>query len=214
MPISAAPKLEPDAVFQETATVARRDGDAFLVVTPLSELRARRARSCLVAPEAGDRVIVATTDGGEAWVLAVLEGASPLVVQSEGDMAIRSTGRLDLTAHDTVGVVAGEGVAVTAGRVEVKAIDAAIAFDRLTQVGQQLLTEVDRIKTVARTFDGVFDRLSQRMKRSFRRVEQIDQVKAGHVDYAADGTMSLRSDHTVMTAERLVKVDGKQVHLG
>lgn len=209
-----AQHLSPDVVLQQTATLVARDGDAFVVATPLGELRARRAKSCLVAPDPGDRVLLATSDGGESWLLAVLEGPSPTVVHADGDLAIRAGGRLDLTAHDTVGVVAGDSVAVTTGRANVKVVDAHVAFERLTSVGLELLTDVERIKTFATSFDGVFDRLSQRMKRSFRRIEQIDHVKAGHIDYAADATMSLRGDHAVVTAERLVKIDGKQVHLG
>jgi len=52
------------------------------------------------------------------------------------------------------------------------------------------------------------------MKRSFRTVEDIDQLKAKKIDYAAETTMALRAEHAVVHAEELVKVDGKQIQMG
>ena len=58
------------------------------------------------------------------------------------------------------------------------------------------------------------ERISQRVKRLYRHVEDFEQLRADKVDYVANKTMSLRGQNTLMTAEELVKVDGEQIHLG
>ncbi|MCZ7681708.1 MAG: DUF3540 domain-containing protein [Sandaracinaceae bacterium] len=55
-------------------------------------------------------------------------------------------------------------------------------------------------------------RLSQRVKRAYRFVEEMDVTRAGSIDYRADDVASLRARHTVMAADEQVKVDGKQIH--
>ena len=61
---------------------------------------------------------------------------------------------------------------------------------------------------------GMIDRLSERIKRSFRTIEQIERVRAGELDIDVEGNVSLHSDSTIMSSEKLVKVDGEQIHLG
>ena len=39
-------------------------------------------------------------------------------------------------------------------------------------------------------------------------------MRAGSVDIAAESTLSLHSNDTLMSAERLVKVDAEQIQLG
>jgi transglutaminase/protease-like cytokinesis protein 3 len=60
----------------------------------------------------------------------------------------------------------------------------------------------------------VLERWSQKVKRAYRKVEQIDELRAQNIDYSADQTMSLHSENALVTAEGLVKVDGEQIHLG
>jgi hypothetical protein len=52
------------------------------------------------------------------------------------------------------------------------------------------------------------------MLRFFRKVEGIEQVQAGELDLQVRDSLSLHGRHTMMTAEKLVKVDGAQIHLG
>ena len=60
----------------------------------------------------------------------------------------------------------------------------------------------------------MLERLSQRVKRSYRTVDELDQLHARQLDYKVDKTMSLRAANALLTAEQLVKVDGGQIHLG
>jgi hypothetical protein len=62
--------------------------------------------------------------------------------------------------------------------------------------------------------DSLFERVSQRVKRSFRTVEDIDQVRANKIDYASESTLALRAENAVVHAEELMKVDASQIQLG
>ena len=60
----------------------------------------------------------------------------------------------------------------------------------------------------------MFERVTQRVKRSFRFVEDADTVKAGRIDYAADTALTMRAKNTIIAAEELAKVDAEQIQLG
>ena len=51
-------------------------------------------------------------------------------------------------------------------------------------------------------------------QRSYRTIEDIDQLKANKIDYAAETTLALRARHAVVHAEEICKVDAGQVQLG
>jgi hypothetical protein len=213
--MTAALKIERDLVSQEVATVIGRDDRRVRVLVGAGEVLAERATSCLVPPEHGDTVLVAVSDGGRAWVVAVLARSAATAIEVEGDLAIRCrSGRLDLGARDGVSLTTAGELAATAASLDIRAVEADVAVSRIGLVGQYLSSELERVKSFAKTWDGVYERVSQRVQRSFRRVEEMDQLDAGHIDYQARDLASLRSQSAVITADELVKIDGGQIHLG
>lgn len=211
-----AHSLAHDEVFQQTAHVAAEHDGGYSLRTAVGMVRAERAASCLVAPALGDLVIVAHSRAGESFILAVLRrSGEETAIEVDGDLRIRSRGgQVLVSAREDVSIAAGRTVGVSASALRLDAAAATVAFERLRYLGRSLVAELDTARTVATTLESVVDRISVRVKRSFRRVEEIDSVKANHIAYAAESTLSLRSDHAVITAERLVKVDGKQIHMG
>lgn len=204
--MSAAHELDPTKAQQHIGTVLR-EAEKFLWIRTLGgDVGCRRAASCLLAPEPGDTVLVAVADSGRAWVLAVLERAdtSQARLEVEGDVTLK-TGSF---------TVAGREVGVLAGRFALNALDGEVALQRLSYVGRFVQSEVERIKSVAASFDGIFERFSQRVKRSYRTVEELEQLQARQLDYKVDKTMSMRGGTAIVAADKLVKVDGEQIHLG
>jgi hypothetical protein len=184
---SVARKIEVKAVFQELARVlvVTQGGDAVTVRTAFADVLAKRAASCLLDPAAGDRVLLATEEGGDAYVLAVLEkadkGASTISV--DGDLTLRST--VDITG-----------------------------IEELSVLGGAVKAELGKVKLYASTLDGFFERIRSHAKNSHRTVEELDQVNARHIDYAAQESAHLRGENALVTAHHLVKVNGEQVHVG
>jgi len=206
-----ARKIEVRAVFQEFGEVVATDGELLTVRTALADVPARRAASCLLVPSEGDRVLVATEERGDAYVLAVLEQRDPsaAAISVDGDLTVRSLrGKVSIAAQEGIDLVTTAAALVMARTVDVEALDA------LSILGGAVQAELGKVKMYAATLDAFFERVRQHAKRSYRTVEEIDQVKARHLDYAASGNAQLRGENALVTAHDLVKLDGAQVHVG
>jgi hypothetical protein len=213
-----ARKLHRGEVHEALGVILRIEGEGRLAIrTDEGELHARRAVSCVVAPELHDEVLVKIAGDGRAWVVAVLEreeGAKARMV-FEGDVDLElPKGRLSMSAAKGIGLTAGKDVEVNAGELNVSAFAGSIVLQKLSYVGTLLTSEVQAIKSVAATFDSVLERFTQRVKRSYRKVDEIDQVRAKEIHYAAENNAFLSGENTMVTADELVKLDGEQVHLG
>jgi hypothetical protein len=208
---SVARKIEVRAVFQEFGEVVAIEGELLTVRTSLADVVARRAASCLLAPAAGDRVLVAAEERGDAYVLAVLDQREPgaATISVDGDLTLRSLrGKVTLAAQGGVDVVTAAAARIMASTLDVEAIEA------LSVLGGAVKAELGKVKMYASTLDAFFERVSQHAKRSHRTVEEMDQVKAQHIDYAASGTAQLRGENALVSAHELVKLNGEQVHIG
>jgi hypothetical protein len=73
---------------------------------------------------------------------------------------------------------------------------------------------VAKVAFVGQELESVFTRLTQRAKRVFRFVEELDQTRAGTVDLRADKLVAVRGENAIISARVLAKLDGEQIHLG
>jgi hypothetical protein len=211
-----APQHAPE-VRETYGTVESGAGSALVVRVGDRRVEARRAVSCLVEPAAGDRVLIALSD--ESFVLAVLvkgeHGGPGVTLSFEGDITLRArSGKLSMVADEAVTLTSGARVEVTAPELDVRAMKTSFFSASLSYIGRTLDGEIDRIKVVAQTVDRTIDRVSERLKQSFRTIEQIEKVRAKEIDVDVDGNVSVHADSTIMSSEKLVKIDGEQIHLG
>lgn len=230
--MNSAPRPRPimDAS-QIMGTIVRVEGSTYVVRpdddeipergrSALREIRAERAVSCLVEPELHDYVLLAgKLDGASlrpAYVLAVLERESANVALSaRGDVEVRvPEGRFRIASRRGIDLVSAESVDVVSSRFGVHAQTAKVVAAEVVALASQVVGELTTVKVAGKIFDRVYERVSERVQRSFRKVEEIDQLTARQIDWAADQTVSIKSEHTVMTAKELVKVDGEQIHFG
>jgi hypothetical protein len=214
---NAAKRLDDDPVSQDVGTIVRVEGPVFVVRTRSGDVEAARAATCLLEPGDGDRVLVGGSRREGWYVLAILtraEGARAAVVV-DGDLELRvRSGRFVVAAQDGVELVSGGDLSVASGRIDVHAVDGNVTLSRLTFLGTIVRAEIEKIKLVAERLDAVVERVAQRVKRSYRSVEESDQVRAERIDYAANKSMSLHAENALLTAEELVKIDGEQIHVG
>ncbi|MCC6523158.1 MAG: DUF3540 domain-containing protein [Polyangiaceae bacterium] len=172
---------------------------------------AKRAKSCLVAPEPGDRVLC-SLDGATAYVLAVLDGAADTRVVADGKLEVRAD-ELALAGR-RVGVEGAE-VAIHAGALRMHAQSAVAALEELRLLGRSLEANVaDKVVLFAERVEARASRLLTRAKHAFRFVEGLEQVRAGHYDLRAEGLAALRGENTILAARVLAKLDGEQVKIG
>jgi hypothetical protein len=191
-----ARRLDVEPWVQIVASIRAKAGARMHVAADTGAVfQARRALSCLVEPEPGDRVLVARAPHGvaDAYVLAVLEreGDAPVSLVSPRDTELRSAGTLSIVAPATM-----------------------IATPTFSLHSAVARLHATRATAVLGAVDAILDRLMLRAKQAFRVVEEVDHLRAGQVDYEARGTLSLHSENTTLTAEGLVKVDGEQIQLG
>jgi hypothetical protein len=205
-------------VSQTLGTVIGAEGGALVIETETRELRAKRATSCLLEPAPGDVVLVADVgDGRHAYVLAVLEreAGAPGHLVADGDLAIKlSAGALDVVTANGVRLVSRQEVSVVSGAFRVNAVDGSVVLERLSFLGKLVRAEVGKAKVFGETLDSLLERVSQRVKRSYRMVEELDHVRAEQIDYAAQKRLGLHGENAVISAECLAKVEGDQIHLG
>ncbi|APR77369.1 Hypothetical protein A7982_02716 [Minicystis rosea] len=213
--MTAARKLANVETTLEAGCVERIADDMIEVQLAGGMCRARRAKSCLVAPELGDRVLCAIA-ADDAYVLAVLAGreAAPTLLAADGDLQIRARGgRVSVSGSEGVALVGNE-VSVNAGEVNVHAPKGSVAIDELGFFGRVIQAQVAKVTLAAKEIDSVAERLSQRVKRVFRFVEEIDQTRAGTIDMRAQNLVGIRGENAVISARVLAKVDGEQIHIG
>lgn len=212
-----ARKIQPKVVYEEFGEVLVVSGPTITVRGAVADVRARRAASCLLAPAVGDRVLVAVEEGGDAFVLAVLEQKEQgeTTIDVDGNLSMRTaTGKVTIAAQEGVDVVSPAPVKIAAGEVSVVSALAQLRVEGLAVLGRAVTAEFGRVKMLATSFDSIVERFTQRAQYSQRTVQEVDQVKAGHIDYAAAGNAHIRGENTLVSAEDLVKLNAEQVHLG
>lgn len=200
---ATAIKIEEEVVFQTTGMVMGATNGSFEVRTADGTFRASRAVSCLIAPEKGDLVLLAGPSSGGLYVLAVLERpeCQSARISPDGDLTFElRSGRLTVAATEGIDLVSRGGVSVAADRLEARARE-----------GNFFLGSV---RSIATAVSSTVESLSQTAKRVYRRVTELEHVRAGQIDCATKGTLRLHGKNTLTTARELVKADAEQIHMG
>jgi len=184
-----------------TAVDATGNAERFAVMLDAGCVMAGRAASCLLLPRAGDRVLLATTPEGR-YVLAVLERDQTVPAQLvvEGDAQLRARGKLTLSGDEGLALLTERVLSLASRALDVHAGESNVVIGKL--------------QTIVGTVDAVLERLSQKVKRAYRFVEEMEHVRAHTLDYAARENVRIHGKNAVVTSEELVKVDAAQIHMG
>ena len=86
-------------------------------------------------------------------------------------------GRFTVAAAEGLRFVTPAEAALAAVKVRVTASEGLLAVGALSYVGEQLVAQVDRVKTVARSVESVADRWVQRVERAYRFIAESEQVR-------------------------------------
>jgi len=197
---NVALKLNNPEASYAVATVVAVEEAHLTVRFARGERRAQRAASCLVAPEAGDEVALVVTGEGRVFVIAVLVAAAErgVDIDVEGDLRIRAEGTLSLVSRV----------------MNLRAAEGSVVLAKLSVLASAVVANSESVRVAAKTFDGFVERLSQTAKRCYRKVEELDQLRAARVDYRTENEMVLRSENFLVGAKKLAKVDAEQIHIG
>lgn len=197
------------------AQVRLRDGDRYtLTLEEGGDVVARRAASCLLAPEPGDRVLLTLCP--EPFVIAVLERDADRVARLEidGDTSLKAGGKLRIEGEEGIALQTPKALSFLSRALTIRSGRAELATESLVAVAKQARASFEEAGVVSRTIDAVAERITQKAARAYRMVSELDQLRARHLDYRADHSARISSDNTIVTARQVVKVDGEQVHIG
>ncbi|MBN1102960.1 MAG: DUF3540 domain-containing protein [Deltaproteobacteria bacterium] len=175
----------------------------------------KRAASCLVEPQVSDLVLVYEGDRGGWYVLAVLEKeegvASSIVFEDGLSLEVRK-GRLDLVAEGIH--LAGKEIALSSAGIRIDSLKGKVRIMDLSFLGKTLTSQIQRIKSVAEFCDSAVGRLSQRVMRSYRWIQDFEQTRAGRITCLVKDTLFMKGKRASLMAEKKIKMDAEKIHLG
>jgi len=208
--------LDKEENFLEYGTVKLAEGGAFSVAAESGIVAAKRSFSCLVEPLPRDMVLVSRAASG-CYILAILErhGDQHACLSFEGDADLRvKQGRLRVAAQEGIDLVSAKDTVLVSPELSINSVQAEVSIQHISFFGTFLQGQIERIKLIGQACDSIFERVSQRVKRCYRWVDELDQLKAGQLNYLVKKLMSLRGKYSVLTAEEDVRIDGDKILMG
>lgn len=181
------------------------------------EVEARVAASCLVQPCPGDQVALLCAAGPAVqYIWAVLErpDRGPVSIAAPEGLSISAPAGAVVISAERVELLSRRRLGMTAPDVEVGAGALRLGFTDLRATGAEANLCIDAVKLVGKTVTMVLERMLARLRRNYRVVEEIEQMSGRQLDYKLSANFSVRGKNNLITAEELVKLDGKQLHLG
>jgi hypothetical protein len=174
-------------------------GACCMVATPAGLLRATRAAGCLLAPMAGDRVLLALTPDN-AWVLAVLE-------RGEGGAAT-----LELPPQTTVNARAALILATGDLRAEAASLTLSAPFMRFS--GKLLLQSFETVRTLAGRLEELAFRRHARYGKTREETAETREISAGRMRVDCAHSARLSAENLNVRARELLDMDAGHIKLG
>ncbi len=201
----------------EQGIVVKCEEETYTVETHSGTYEAKQAVSCLISPEPNDKVLLAGNHDEGFYVLSILERGetSKKTISFYGDVAFCvKDGRLTLSSQQGLNLTSGESVDITSPGLNVRTLKGEVHIHDLIFSGSFWIGQLHKIKVAINIVDSFVERLSQRIKRSYRTIEEVDRLRAGRLDYLIDKLLSLRGKYSMLTAKEDVKIDGERIHMG
>lgn len=191
------------------------DDAGYMVRCDGYEWRCKRAASCLLAPEVGDTVLISGPDHQRVYLLDVVEQANPeaSLLQVPGLLRV-SAGKVEIESRGNIALQSAQDLTLASAKLNIQSDKGMCVVNEMEYLGKKVKSTVGFFHFIGNVYESIVDRLSWISRSSFKVTEGVEQVRAGMIDYEAEKTARLHSKYTVVTAEDLVKVDGKQIHMG
>lgn len=179
--------------------------------------RVRCAASCLLAPSVGDTVLLSGPSPSHTYLIAVITqaNASAARIEVPGDLSLAARqGRITVHAAEGLALNGGRRLSLDSETLAVNAAQARLAMQDTEYLGVGVRATVASLRVVGRACEVVMDRISHLAQSIFRLAEQVEQVRAGRLDYQAEQTARVHARQTLVTGRDIVKIDADQIHMG
>jgi len=189
----------------------------FMVSTDTESMTAGQAFSCLVKPQEGDKVLLATDATRECFILAVLrrpKDSKETDISLDGNVNLHTNnGSLSITSDKDLTIASEDRLSLATGKITVHAEKGAVTLGVLSFIGKSIHSQVKRVKSVANTVENTFLRLTQRLENSFRFINDQEEVQSRSSRYLVEETMTIQAKNAVHIAEENVTINAEQIHL-
>ncbi len=206
-----------ESIIVEYGIVDEVSEEQYIVLSNAGRFTASSAFSCIISPQVGDRVMLSRDEHDQCYLLSIIHrtvgNAASLCFQ--GDLSINSQqGSVTIAGDQGVQLASPKDLTMASQELNVAATKATLNIADLAAVGDQLTSNISKIRIFANTIDSVAERLSQRLKNSFRMIEGVDQTRAGDVLTSVKNLFSMRSRQSAILAKKDMKIDAERIHMG
>ena len=207
---------ETTATSMEEALVMGGGTDNWIIQSGSGTYKARKAFSCLVAPEIGDKVLSVSLPSGGSSILAILERKQSQTtrLKFDGDVDISSPRSIRMFATKSLDAFSGETMHFDSKEISLRSKIASMLFDRLSATGSEAVHNISNIRVLSKTIETVSETSRQVANHSFRLVSGLESVRAGEILQRIKKRFTVQSRQVNMLAEDDAKLNAKRVHLG
>lgn len=164
-----------------------------------TRIEVRRAAGCLLAPEAGDVVLLLRAGAGTHYVLNVLEKTS-------------ENCRLDFPGDVRLSADHGE-VSVQAREISLNGQEGRLRFAHFEVMALKFQMHVQQLASALSSVSVAAGRVTSRIGRALR-LTGFELHRAGSVRTEVEGRFSVSSTQTTIVAQQDVTVDANKINLG
>lgn len=151
------------------------------------------AASCLAQPEVGDTVACVTTSNGDVFILSILKRLKP-----DSDLMISLSTPVSLSSP----------------RIHLAAQQIDLVANEMTSNIGVLKRLIGHAEDIVGNLVASFDKIFIRANSSIRRIEDLDELSAGHVKIDSPALVEISGEVTTISGEELIKMQGQQIHMG
>ncbi|MCE7505974.1 DUF3540 domain-containing protein [Polynucleobacter sp. IMCC30063] len=169
---------------------------AIISVDPLrikNNAPALLSASCLVEPRVGDMVICALAGDGHAYILSIVERLEP-----NKESVLHFSAPLEIITPS----------------LSIKSIEMAVFSEKVECHIGKLKRVVDSVEDFVENCLVSFGTFFMLAKRSIKRVEELDETRAGHLKLESPTLLEMNGAVTAISGEELIKMQSKQIHMG
>ena len=217
--LELAERINEQLPFLSYGLVNERREDGWIVSTQSHMYSAQKAAGCLLLPEPGDVVLLSLDDEGVCFVLSVLErgGEKPvknrIAIDGSTDLHVQH-GDLSITSDRDINLASDKNITCITDRITIQAQKGRAVLKHMTVLGQVLINQAQKIKSIAGSAEYMYKRLTQRLGNSYRYVAEHDEIQSNTTRRVVEDLMTVQTGNTCHLAEETIKIDAEHINLG
>jgi len=149
------------------------------------------------------------------FVLDVLAGAEKETRLSvKGNLAVEADGGSVTLSGRRVSLSPSEAATVEAPFVGINGAEGRLRFHRLSLASRFLAVSARRAQATCDRVVMTAGTVFQRMKNLFRRVEELEETRAGRISVKSEAGVHVRGGRFSVVSDEEVRIDGRGIHIG